>query len=57
MPSRNKKDIQADLPVSIKDEVEFRFVGSIEEALEVVWGSEIWARGSGGKGYRIEARL
>jgi ATP-dependent Lon protease len=58
MSERNKKDVEADIPDSIKQDVEFRFVRTIGEALEIVWGKEVWALGSGPDGRsRTEARL
>lgn len=59
MSHRNEKDVKADIPDSIKSEVEFKFVKTIEEALDLIWGNEIWV-GSGSLGMqngRLEARL
>jgi hypothetical protein len=57
MSERNRKDVEADIPASIKDEVEFRFVRTLQDALEVVWGGDAWnADEPSGKG-RSEARL
>jgi ATP-dependent Lon protease len=60
MSERNRKDVDADIPDSIKQDVEFRFVKTIRDALEIVWGKDVWSdtRGDvvGGKA-RSEARL
>lgn len=59
MSERNRKDVDADIPDSIKQDVEFRFVKTIKEALEIVWGKEVWSGGDGviGGKVRSEARL
>lgn len=59
LPKRNRKDVQADLPESVKSQLEIVFVSTVEEALEEVWGREIWAVGvgSGRGGGKVEARL
>lgn len=59
MSERNKKDVEADIPDSIRQDVEFRFAKTIQEALVIVWGKEAWNVGDlvgVGKG-RSEARL
>jgi hypothetical protein len=38
LPKRNFKDVQADLPQSTRTQMSFAYVGTIEEALEEVWG-------------------
>jgi hypothetical protein len=54
LPKRNFKDVQADLPESTTKQMNFAYVGTIEEALEEVWGRDVWAVKSGA---RVEARL
>ena len=53
LPDRNRKDVQADLPESIKRDVQIEHVGSVEALLEAVWGREVWGGGIG----KVEARL
>jgi ATP-dependent Lon protease len=62
LPSRNRKDVQNDLPESVRKEIQFAFVATIDEALEEVWSKEIWAAGVDKvvmqrSGRRGEARL
>lgn len=62
MSHRNQKDVETDISDQVREEVEFKFVRTIEEALEEVWGSEIWVgtSGAGTKGEekeKVEARL
>jgi ATP-dependent Lon protease len=54
LPRRNFKDVKADLPESTRRRIEFKYVSTIEEAIEEVWGRGIWANKGGGK---VEARL
>lgn len=54
MPKGNKKNVHADLAQSVKDQVEFVYVSNIDEALEEVFGRDIWREGNGAK---VEARL
>ncbi|RSH93124.1 hypothetical protein EHS25_007477 [Saitozyma podzolica] len=54
LPKRNFKDVQADLPQSMRTQMSFAYVGTIEEALEEVWGRDVWAVKGGA---RVEARL
>lgn len=54
MPKANKKNVHADLPQTVQDQVEFVYVTKIEEALEEVFGVGIWRSGHGAK---VEARL
>jgi ATP-dependent Lon protease len=54
LPKRNFKDVQADLPESTRKQMGFAYVGTIEEALEEVWGRDVWAVKGGA---RVEARL
>lgn len=54
MPRRNEKDVLADVSDEVRAEIDFRYVGTIEEALEVVWGSEVWKSGERAK---VDARL
>jgi ATP-dependent Lon protease len=53
LPERNKKDVQADLPDSLKKELDIEHVSSIEALLEAVWGTGIWVGGRS----KVEARL
>jgi len=58
LPLRNKKDVQSDLPESVRSNLNIAFASTIEEALEEVWGKDIWAPGMGlGKGVKVEAHL
>jgi len=58
LPKRNRKDVQADLPESVRSELNIAFASTIDEALEEVWGRDIWAAGVGGaRGVKVEARL
>lgn len=58
LPHRNRKDVQSDLPESVRSQLEITYISSIEEALEDVWDKDIWASGAGlGKGVKVEARL
>ncbi|EIW71323.1 hypothetical protein TREMEDRAFT_67699 [Tremella mesenterica DSM 1558] len=54
LPKKNLREVMADLPESVKDEMDFVFVGTIEEALEEVWGKDIWTDTSRP---RLEAKL
>jgi ATP-dependent Lon protease len=54
LPKRNKKDVEADLPQSVKRDVEFVFISTVDQLLEEVFGKAIWRHGEGPK---IEARL
>jgi ATP-dependent Lon protease len=53
LPERNRKDVQADLPESLKREVEIEHVGTVEALLEAVWGRDVWVGGAS----KVEARL
>jgi ATP-dependent Lon protease len=53
LPERNRKDVQADLPESVKRDIQIQHVGSVEALLEAVWGREVWVGGVG----KAEARL
>jgi ATP-dependent Lon protease len=53
LPERNRKDVQADLPESIRRDITIEHVASVEALLEAVWGREVWVGGSG----KVEARL
>ncbi|KAK1923408.1 Lon protease C-terminal proteolytic domain-containing protein [Papiliotrema laurentii] len=53
MPTRNRKDVEADLPDSVRNEIRFVYVSTIDEALEEVWGHDLWRAG----GPKTEARL
>lgn len=53
LPERNRKDVQADLPDSLRRELDIQHVGSVEALLETVWGRDVWVGG----GSKVEARL
>ncbi|WWD20449.1 ATP-dependent protease La [Kwoniella shandongensis] len=53
MPAGNKKEVDSDVPEQVKKDIQFVFVASIEEAIEEVWGKEIWSEGK----VRVDARL
>jgi ATP-dependent Lon protease len=53
LPERNRKDVQADLPDSIRRDITIEHVASVEALLEAVWGREVWVGGTG----KVEARL
>ena len=42
LPGRNRKDVQSDLPESVRSRLTIAFISSIEEALEEIWGREVW---------------
>jgi hypothetical protein len=54
LPLRNRKDVQNDLPESLRNDMSIEFVGTVEELLEEVWGKDVW---SNGQGIKLEARL
>jgi len=41
-PSRNKKDILADLPQRIKDDIQINYVQDIWQALDIAFGDRLW---------------
>jgi len=49
LPQRNQKDVQADLPETVRNEMQITYVSTIEEAIEAVWGGLVSTR--------VEARL
>jgi len=53
LPERNRKDVQADLPDSIRRDITIEHVASVEALLEAVWGREVWVDMVG----KVEARL
>ncbi|ORY34573.1 Lon protease C-terminal proteolytic domain-domain-containing protein [Naematelia encephala] len=55
LPRRNRKDVQADLPESVRKSLEIIYVDQIEEVLQEVWGKEVWADGR--DAVRVDARL
>ncbi|TYJ51881.1 ATP-dependent protease La [Cryptococcus floricola] len=63
LPRSNQPDVERDVPEDVKKKIKFDYVGSMEEALETVWGKGIWAREDGGErgrrmvGEGLEARL
>jgi len=42
LPYRNRKDIEADLPEKVRNEMEFAYVKTIWEVLNHVFGSGLW---------------
>ncbi|WRT69873.1 ATP-dependent protease La [Kwoniella shivajii] len=60
LPRSNRPDVEADIPELVKNEIRFVYVDKIEQAIEEVWGKEIWVNGgkdiSSAKA-RIDARL
>ena len=54
LPKRNRKDVEADLPESVRGEITFVFLSTVDQAIEEVFGKDIWRQG---EGTRIEARL
>ncbi|WVQ95874.1 ATP-dependent protease La [Kwoniella sp. CBS 9459] len=46
LPALNRGDVREDVPEQVKNDIEFVFVEKIEQAIEEVWGKEIWASGS-----------
>lgn len=64
LPLKNKRDYDADVPASVKADVEFVFVERVEEALEVAFGGKVKLRARaaemegtrGGKEW-VESRL
>ncbi|GAA5849609.1 hypothetical protein JCM8547_000510 [Rhodosporidiobolus lusitaniae] len=44
LPAKNKRDVDADVPVEVKDEVEFVYVERVEEALHAVFGGKVKVR-------------
>lgn len=60
LPFKNEKDVTADLPVSIREEMTIIYVHSIWEALEGAFGGQLWDGESGrsrGHGQSVESRL
>ncbi|ORX37547.1 Lon protease C-terminal proteolytic domain-domain-containing protein [Kockovaella imperatae] len=53
LPKRNLKDVQSDLPESVREEMSFAFVSTIPEVLAEIWGEEVVKKGS----FKVEARL
>lgn len=53
LPKRNRKDVEADLPESVRNEIAFVFVSTIDEALTEVYGRDVWRK----EPDRHEARL
>ncbi|BGP15798.1 hypothetical protein JCM10213_005720 [Rhodosporidiobolus nylandii] len=41
LPRRNKRDVDADVPASVKGEVEFVYVDRVEQALEAAFGGRV----------------
>ncbi|WWC66051.1 ATP-dependent protease La [Kwoniella dejecticola CBS 10117] len=56
LPRTNRPDVMADVPELVKKDIEFVFVDKIEQAIEEVWGKEIWAGGEGASA-KVDARL
>jgi len=54
LPKRNRKDVEADLPESVRNEITFVFLSTVDQAIEEVFGKDIWRQG---EGIRVEARL
>lgn len=54
LPKRNRKDVEADLPESVRNEMTFIFLSTVDQAIEEVFGKDIWRQG---EGIRVEARL
>ncbi|OCF34404.1 ATP-dependent protease La [Kwoniella heveanensis BCC8398] len=68
LPSANRGDVKEDVPEQVKRDITFVFVDNIEQAIEEVWGPNIWANQTkdtnGGKddskrkkSTKVEARL
>ncbi|EKM75409.1 hypothetical protein AGABI1DRAFT_80018 [Agaricus bisporus var. burnettii JB137-S8] len=52
LPYANRKDVEHDVPVEVKRQMEFAFVRTVEEALEAAFGKEVvgWRRPGSGSG-------
>jgi ATP-dependent Lon protease len=57
LPYANRKDVEHDVPIEVKRQMEFAFVRTVEEALEAAFGKDVvgWKThgsdgGSGGSG-------
>ncbi|WVW87102.1 ATP-dependent protease La [Kwoniella bestiolae CBS 10118] len=58
LPRSNRPDVSADVPSQVKEDITFVYVDKIEQAIEEVWGKDIWV-GGGEKelGLKVDARL
>lgn len=56
LPAHNKRDVESDLPSSVRSEIEFVFVERVEEVVEAAfeggWRGLTTGRGGGGGGGR-----
>ncbi|WWC95654.1 ATP-dependent protease La [Kwoniella sp. B9012] len=60
LPRTNRPDVEADIPDLVKKEIHFVYVDKIEQAIEEVWGKDIWVGpGAGERDMRVkvDARL
>ncbi|WVF68322.1 ATP-dependent protease La [Kwoniella sp. CBS 6097] len=67
LPALNRGDVKEDVPEQVKKDIQFVYVDKIEQAIEEVWGKDIWVSkgiinpdGSKSKSAsvsRVEARL
>ncbi|SNX86620.1 related to ATP-dependent protease La [Melanopsichium pennsylvanicum] len=42
LPHRNRKDVEADLPKKVRDELEIKYVKTVWEAMEAVFGNKLF---------------
>lgn len=42
LPSRNRKDVEADLPKEVRDSLEIHYVSTIWNALDVAFGNSLF---------------
>ena len=62
LPYANRKDVEHDVPLEVRNEMEFVFVKTVQEALEAAFGKGVvgWRRTVGdgsGRHVLIESRL
>ncbi|GAA96307.1 uncharacterized protein L969DRAFT_51467 [Mixia osmundae IAM 14324] len=42
LPTRNRKDVEADVPQRVKDDIEFVYIATIQEGLMAAFEGELW---------------
>ncbi|WWC73858.1 ATP-dependent protease La [Kwoniella pini CBS 10737] len=56
LPRTNRPDVMTDVPELVRNDIQFIYVDKIEQAIEEVWGKDIWAGGD--KDFiKVDARL
>lgn len=57
LPARNRKDVEADVPTTIRESMEFIYVRNVEHAIRATIGEFEQLRSRGAEGVANESRL